>query len=536
MRRRHWSRSRSDRDGRNPRRSETSLAAEPNAVSQEWWTLSRGDVDATITQIGAIIAQLFIPVLLLAPVGIATAFSVSHFVPGFALGFFLGSGGLAYLGVRLSKRENRRDVTAHVYGNNVPAIIAYTLSIFLPVYLQTHDPVRAWQIGSAAVIWTGIIKLVAAPFAGAFRRYIPLPASMTVFGAAMYSYLALVVLQRIFDQPLVGIVAFAIVCMTVFANVPITRFRLPPFLLAWIIPLLLAVAVGYVRPIWQGVSFVLPFVPSAGGLHAMVLALPYLSVIAPMAIYHVLQDIATVEGAAAAGDNYDTRSVVAWDAAGTLLCGLAGSIVTPVIYALHPPYKALGARIGFAFWTPVILMLVVAGGLTSFTAALFPWPILAALIAYVAVGVGTATLRRVDRKYLSAVLLGFVLPVGAVVSGAVNSALPALQLSAANPGVQAALNGSIYWSSLRGLGNGFLFLVLVVASMVTEAIDRNFGRAAIWCLIASAFSWVGLMHSAVLRWRAQPMYAAAWLAAAVIVYSARWWGGPEAGEGTGRTA
>ena len=88
----------------------------------------------------------------------------------------------------------------------------------------------------------------------------------------------------------------------------------------------------------------------------MVLAVPYLSVIAPMSIYHVLQDIASVEGGTAAGDNYDARSVVAWDAVGTLVGGLAGSIVTPVIYALHPPYKALGARIGFAFWTPVIFL------------------------------------------------------------------------------------------------------------------------------------------------------------------------------------
>jgi len=320
-------------------------------------------------------------------------------------------------------------------------------------------------------------------------------------------------------------VALDIVGITVFAGVPITKYRIPPFLFAWIVPLALGILVHYVHPVWQGVSFVLPFVPPGGPLHAMALAVPFLSVIAPMAIYHVLQDIATVEGATAAGDNYDARSVVAWDAVGTLLCGLAGSIVTPVIYALHPPYKALGARIGFAFWTPVILLAVVMSGLTSFIAGLFPWPILAALIAYVAVGVGTATLRRVDRKYLSVVLLGFVLPVGAVVSAAVNSALPALQLSAASPGVQAALNRSIYWSSLRGLGNGFLFLVLVVASVVTEAIDRNFGRAAIWCVIAAAFSWVGLMHAEALRWRAEPMYTAGWLVAAAIVYSARWWRG-----------
>jgi AGZA family xanthine/uracil permease-like MFS transporter len=134
-----------------------------------------------------------------------------------------------------------------------------------------------------------------------------------------------------------------------------------------------------------------------------------------------------------------------------------------------------------------------------------------------------ATIRRVDPKYLSVVLLGFVLPAGAVVSAAITSALPALQLSTTSPGVQAALNRSIYWSSIQGLANGFLFLVLVVASLLAETIDRRFGRAAIWCLVAAVFSWLGLMHSAAIRWASQPEYAAGWLAAALIVYSARWW-------------
>ncbi len=500
------------------------MAAEANTTSR-WWVLERGDIDATIAQVGFNIAQMVIPVFLLAPVGVSLAFSVGHLLPGYALGFLIGSAGLTGLAVRLGKRENRTDVTAHVYGNNVPAIIAYTLSIMVPVYLQTHDELRAWQIGSAAVIWTGVVKLLAAPFAGAIRRMIPVSASMTVFGAAMYSYLALVLLQRIFDQPLVGIVALTIVAISVLANVPITSWKIPPFIAAWTVPLMVGLCIGYVRPVWQGISPGLPLVMSVAPVRAMAVALPYLSVIVPMAIYQVLQDIASVEGATAAGDNYDARYVVAWDGMGTLVCGAAGSVITPVVYAMHPPYKAMGARIAFALWVPVIFTGVVMSGLTIFIAQLFPWPILAAMIAYVSVGVGMATLRRVERKYLSAVLLGFVLPGGAVVAAAVSSALPALKLSVANPEVQAALNHSIYWSSLQGLGSGFLFLVLVVASLITEMIDRNFGRGAIWCLIAAAFSWLGMMHSTTFHWGAQPMYALGWLAAGAIVYSARWWRG-----------
>jgi len=494
-------------------------------MTPRWWTLGRGDLDATIANVGFNLAQLVIPVFLLAPVGISRDFSVSHLLPGYALGLLAGSIGFLVLAAGLSRREKRADVTAHVYGNNVPAILAYTLSIMLPVYIETHDATRAWQIGAAAVIWTAIIKLAAVPFSGLIRRFIPVPASMTVFGAAMYSYLALILLQRIFDQPLVGLVALAIVVIGVLARVPITPWRIPPFLVAWLVPLMVGVGVGYVHPAWQGIAPALPLVASTAPLGALVQTMPFLSVIAPMAIYQVLQDISAVEGAAAAGDNYDARAVVFCDGLGTLVCGLAGSTVCPVVYAMHPSYKAMGARLGFALWTPLTVLVVVTAGLTMFVAELFPWSILAAMVAYVSVGVGLATLNRVDRKYHAAVLLGFLLPAGAVVSAAIHSALPALKLSAANPAVERALNSSIYWRSVEGLGNGFLFLVLVVTAIVTEAIDRNFGRAAIWCGIAAAFSWLGLMHSTVAAWGAQPMYAAGWLAAAAIVLSARWWPG-----------
>src|SRR5258708_5715801 len=501
------------------------MAESGQASMLRWWRLERGDIDATVAQVGFNVAQMIIPAFLLVPVGSAMGFSVEHLLPGFALGFFVGSMGLAALAVGLAKREGRSNVTAHVYINNVPGIIAYTLSIMLPVYLQTHDQELAWRVGAAAVVWTGIIKLVAAPLAGTIRQFIPKPAMMTVFGAAMYTYLALVLLQRIFDQPLVGIVALAIVATAVMANVPITKWRIPPFLVAWLVPLAIGLAVGYVHPVWHGISVQIPFVRTPGLLQAMRLAIPYLSVIAPMAIYQILQDIASVEGANPGGDIYGAGRIVAGDGLGTFLCGAGGIIIPPVVAALPPPYKMMGARIGFCFWTALIFLAVVMSGLSLFMAQLFPWAILAAMIAYVSVGVGRATLHRVDHKYITAVLLGLVLPTGAVVGSAVNSALPALKLSSQNPEVLAALNRSIYWSSLQGLGNGFPFLLLVVSALITEMIDRNFGRAAIWCLIASIFSWFGLMHSPILHWGAQPMYAGGWLVAAFIVFSARWWRG-----------
>ncbi len=329
------------------------MAAEAAMSTARWWGLGRGDIDATVAQTGFSFAQVIIPAVLLIPAGVPLAFSMTHLIPGIALGNLVGSFGLLSLALGIRKRERRTDVTAHPYGPSVPAMLAYTLTIMLPIYLKSHDVNQAWQVGAAAVVWTGIIKLVAAPFAGLIKRVTPTPAMMSVFSAALYSFLLLVLLQRIFDQPLLGIVALTIVMLCVLGGVPITRWKIPPFLVAWLVPLAIGLAIGYVHPKWPGLSFNPPFAWGPSPIRGLLLALPYLSVIVPMSIYHILQDIASVEGASAAGDEYDARSVVAWDGVGTLVCGLAGSVNAPLVRAIHPPFKAIGVRTGFLLWTPI---------------------------------------------------------------------------------------------------------------------------------------------------------------------------------------
>lgn len=123
------------------------MASETPPHLNRWWIPERGDIDVIIAQLGFNLAQMVIPVFLLLPLGISLEFGVTHFLPGYALGFLIGSLGFTFLAMRLRTRENRADVAAHAYGNNVPAILAYTLTIMLPVYLQSHDIGRAWQIG-----------------------------------------------------------------------------------------------------------------------------------------------------------------------------------------------------------------------------------------------------------------------------------------------------------------------------------------------------------------------------------------------------
>src|SRR5258708_12347328 len=136
------------------------MAESGQPIALRWWALERGDIDATVAQGGFNVAQMIIPAFLLVPVGIAMGLSVEHLLPGFALGFFAGSLGLTMLAVGLAKREGRSNVTAHVYINNVPGIIAYTLSIMLPVYLQTRDQQLAWRVVPPPLVWPATITPV----------------------------------------------------------------------------------------------------------------------------------------------------------------------------------------------------------------------------------------------------------------------------------------------------------------------------------------------------------------------------------------
>ena len=74
-------------------------------VTGRWWALGRGDIDATVAQVGFNLAQMIIPVFLLLPIGIPVAFSVRHMIPGYAAAFLIGSIGLTGLAARLRNRE-----------------------------------------------------------------------------------------------------------------------------------------------------------------------------------------------------------------------------------------------------------------------------------------------------------------------------------------------------------------------------------------------------------------------------------------------
>ena len=70
-----------------------------------------------------------------------------------------------------------------------------------------------------------------------------------------------------------------------------------------------------------------------------------------------------VESAAAAGDNYNLRSVLLADGAGAIVGSALGSPFPPAVYIGHPGWKAAGGRTGYSMATGVVIALLCFLGL-----------------------------------------------------------------------------------------------------------------------------------------------------------------------------
>ena len=79
-----------------------------------------------------------------------------------------------------------------------------------------------------------------------------------------------------------------------------------------------------------------------------------------------------VESAAAAGDNYNLRSVLLADGAGAIIGAALGSPFPPAVYIGHPGWKEAGGRTGYSMATGIVIAVLCFLGLFGLLGAIFP--------------------------------------------------------------------------------------------------------------------------------------------------------------------
>jgi len=418
-------------------------------------------------------------------------------IPGTAVGVLVGDLAYTWLAIRLMRTAGREDVTAMPFGIDTPSLFGIVFGVLGPVMLLTKDPVLAWKVGMGVTVAMGVVKLVLA-FAGDWvRRVVPRAGLLGSIAGVAILLIAFLPSLKVFADPLVGLVALALVLLTLLG-----RQRLPAGIPGAFAAVVAGTAIfwgrslvgwgGPVHPLGEGTSLrlAIPW-PTLAWLETADTVLSYLSVALPFALATVIGGIDNTESAIAAGDEYRARDILLTEAVATLIAGTCGGVIQNTPYIGHPAYKAMGARAGYTCATGLVIGIGSAVGVISLLVGWLPEAAVAPILVFIGLGITAQAFVASPARHAPAVALAF-LPVAAnLLVIQTSGVLSGLGKSAAELTGEARLT----FQSLLILGNGFVLTALLWGSALAWIIDGRLELAGLIFALCSVASLFGLIHS-----------------------------------------
>jgi adenine/guanine/hypoxanthine permease len=419
------------------------------------------------------------------------AFIFSHMIPGTALGVMFGDLVYTWMARRLARRTGRTDVTAMPLGLDTPSTIGIALAVLGPVYAQSGDPMVAWQVGMATMMFMGVAKLALSFAGGWVQRVVPqagLLGSIAGIGIALLGFLPL---THIFAQPVVGMVALGLVLYTLVARLRLPG-NLPGAAMAVLAGTLLYYALGQAPPLsgLAGWSFTPPLA-TLGFLQGLARAVDFLPIAIPFGLLTIVGGINVSESARVAGDEYKTRDILLTEALATLLAGITGGVSQSTPYIGHPAYKHMGGRAGYTLACGLFVGLGGAFGLISFIVGALPTAAVAPILIFVGLEIVTQAFQTCPRAHYPAIALSFLPILGYLVLIQWNTILGGLRLTAGDLPAGLAHDYTI----VRVLGGGFILTAMLWGAFGAKLVDRQLTAAALYVGACAVFSLFGVIHS-----------------------------------------
>lgn len=440
------------------------------------------------------------------------SFVLTQMIPGTALGVLVGDLVFTWLAFRLAWRSGRGDVTAMPLGLDTPSTFAVGPLVLLPALklgMETHSlahdeaMVFAWHVGAVVLAIIGVFKTMAAPAGEWVRRWVPRAGLLGSLAAIALALIAFVPLwQHIAAVPIVGMASLTIILVTLVAHRRLP-WKFPGALAAVLVGVALyilgdALTRADILPVvpvpehapdiaWRWPDFFPSFAQDAEWWeHVAITALSSLPVMLPFALATVIGGIDCTESAAAAGDVYDTRTILLTEGLASVLAGLCGGVIQTTPYIGQPAYKAMGGRAAYTLATA--LFIGAAGALGWFT-HLFEWLPEAAMfpiLVFVGLEITAQSFQATPNRHYPALAL---------------AALPALAYLALIA-VEIMLAGRTpppfaapFMQALITLANGFIVTSLLWGAALAAILDGKLRPAAVYLLVAGVCSLFGIIHS-----------------------------------------
>jgi len=503
-----------------------------------------GDLDGFFGLfIDNLLQLMLIAVLCTSVAGLPQEMVTHRLLPGAALSILLGNLFYSWQAWNLARRTGRDDVTALPYGINTPSLVAFIFLIMGPLYQETKNPTLVWQVGLFACLLSGLMETLGAFVGDWLRRHTPRAALLASLAGVALTFIALGFIFQIFASPAIAVLPMMLILLA-YAG----RVKLPWGLPGGFFAVLVGVAVAWLlrllgldffHPSQEPYVFAFhPPQPVPGDLLAMLgssYGWRYLAVIFPMALFNLIGSLQNLESAEAAGDRYETMPSLIANGLCSILAAFLGSAFPTTIYIGHPGWKAMGARIGYSVLNGTVITLLCLFGGVTLVLKVVPIEVALGILLWIGVVMTAQAFQEVPKSHALAVAVGLIPSLAAWTLMVVETSLQktGTTLFEAAP----KFGSSLFIHGVFSLNQGFLLSSMVLASIVVYLLEREFAKAAAWCLSAALLSALGLIHAYRLApmglqnhfaWLAAPEFAAAYAASAGFFLLAWFWKGKAA--------
>jgi AGZA family xanthine/uracil permease-like MFS transporter len=435
------------------------------------------------------------------------------------------------MGRRLARKTGRTDVTAMPAGPSVPHMFIVVLVVMLPVRIATGDPIRAWQAGLAWAFIEGLVNLSGVAVAPYIRKMTPRGALLGTLAGVSLAFIALSPAMRIFLQPIIGLVCLGIVLGGWFAGV---RFPwgVPAGLVAIGVGTILGWATGEMNAAAIGESlqhfgFYLPIPQVTNVIAGFEDLAPLLATAIPFGIYDFIEATDNVESAAAAGDEYNVREVLAVDGIGSIIGTILGNPIANAVYIGHPGWKAVGGRTGYSLATAALVGTVTFLGVVPLLLAIIPLAAIYPILLYIGALIGAQAFQATPRSHAPAIIIAMVPHFASWAAGLVAGVLSAAGTTADEIGKAALENAGVLFDGLHILGGGAILSGLLLGAIAIFLIEHQFRAAAGYAAAASVLSFFGFIHSERIGVGVSTELAIGYLLLAVLCFSYSFFYKPE---------
>lgn len=491
----------------------------PPSLKLPYWV--RGDLNAFFgLGFNVLVNVLVLTGLCIGVVNLPADDVFGTILPALGVALVLGNVYYTLLARRLAVRENRTDVTALPYGPSVPHMFIVVFVIMLPVWLQTNDAIRAWEAGVAWAFIIGLIVLLGAFVGPTIRKYAPRAALLGTLAGISIAFISMRPAAQMWEAAWIALPVLVIILAGFLSGV-----RLPGNFPVGLAALLVGTAIG-----WAGGFMSAPDVSSAARdiaiaipdlkldllLNGLKDVAPLLATAIPLGVYNFTEAMTNVESAAAAGDNYNLRSVLLADGAGAVIGSAFGSPFPPAVYIGHPGWKDAGGRSGYSLATGAVVAVTCFLGLFGLLGALLPMPAIVPILLYIGLMIGAQAFQAVPRIHAAAVVAALIPNIASWATGLMDNVLSAAGTSATDVGYDTIAGAGVVYEGLKILGEGAILAGLVLGAIVAFIIDRRFVEAAIFAATGAALSWIGLIHAPQVEWGANGQVALGYLFAAAV--------------------